>query len=234
VEAGLLVALLWLYRLGRYLGRDQVDEAFRHAHEVLRWERPIGFLRERNVQDLVLHHHGVVRVLNRYYAMVHFPATGAFLAVVYIRAPELYRKVRLQFVSVTAIALLVQIAWPLAPPRMMSGFVDTIARFGPAIYSRPEVAKLANQYAAMPSLHVGWALLIAYGCLHLTRRWWRWVGVAHAAMTTFAVVATANHYWADAVAAALLVVAATWIAHRWVTRHPARPAAPADELSASA
>jgi hypothetical protein len=228
-----LLALLWLYRLGRYLGRDQVDEAFRHAHEVLRWERPLGFLGERHVQGLVIDHHAVVRLLNRYYAMVHFPATGVFLAVVYIRAPELYRKVRVQFVSVTAVALLIQIAWPLAPPRMMSGFVDTIARFGPAIYSRPEVAKLANQYAAMPSLHVGWAMLIAYGCLHLTRRPWRWIGVAHAVLTTFAVVATANHYWADAVAAALLVLAGTWLANRWVARRPTREAAEAEVSSAA-
>ena len=80
MEALVLLALLWLYRFGRYLGRDQVDEAFRHAHEVLRWERPLGFLRERNVQQLVIDHHAIVRLLNRYYAMVHFPATGVFLA----------------------------------------------------------------------------------------------------------------------------------------------------------
>lgn len=210
-EAALLFSLLTLYRLGRYLGRNQVDVAFEHARTVLSWEHHLGLGNERGFQSILLHHLPVIRFLNRYYATVHFPATVVFLVLVYVKAPAVYARIRLVFISVTAVALVVQIAYPLAPPRMMSGFVDTIARYGPAIYSRPGVESVANQYAAMPSLHVGWALIIAYGLWQLTTSRWRWVGVVHAILTTIAVVGTANHYWADGIAALGLVVAAVWL-----------------------
>ena len=153
----------------------------------------------------MLQHQIVIRFLNRYYAMVHFPATVAFIVVGYVKAPEVYARIRLVFISVTAVALVTQIAYPLAPPRMMPGFIDTIARYGPAIYTRPGVESVANQYAAMPSLHVGWAVIIAYGMLQLTGRPWRWIGVVHTAITTVAVVGTANHYWVDGLVAFGLV-----------------------------
>jgi hypothetical protein len=223
LEVALLFSLLTLYRLGRYLGRNNVEEAFEHARDILHLERHLGVLREERIQDLVLDHLPVVKLLNRYYAMVHFPATVAFIALVYIRTPELYRRIRFIFVSVTAVALATQILYPLAPPRMMSGFVDTIARYGPAIYSRPGVASVANQYAAMPSLHVGWALIVAYGVLQMTTARWRWIGVVHAVITSFAVVATANHYWLDGLIALGMVV----VAVRFVDRRRRDREAPA-------
>jgi hypothetical protein len=220
IELALLFSLLTIYRFGRYLGRNQVEVAFDHAREVLSLERGLGIDTERSLQQLMLEHLDVMRFLNRYYAMVHFPATVAFIALVYVRAEELYKRVRLQFISVTFVALVMQIAYPLAPPRMLSGFVDTVAVYGPAIYSRPGVESVANQYAAMPSLHVGWALMVAWGLLQMTQRPWRWIGVVHAAITSFAVVATANHYWLDGIVALGLVAAATLvISHRFA---PAR------------
>jgi len=207
-----MFSLLTLYRLGRYLGRDQVDVAFRHARQVLDIEHHLGIANEERFQDLLLDHRFSISFFNRYYAMVHFPATLVFLVLVYARAADVYSRVRTVFISVTAVALVMHIAYPLAPPRMMPGFVDTIARFGPAIYSRPGVESVANQYAAMPSLHVGWALIIAYGMLQLTRSPWRWIGVAHAALTSIAVVATANHYWLDGIVVLVMVIAAVRLA----------------------
>jgi hypothetical protein len=220
VEIALLFALLSLYRLGRYLSRDQVDSAFRNARSVLALEHDLRIDSERRLQEALLHHLGFIRFLNDYYATVHFPATVAFLVLTYTRAPELYRRLRNVFVLVTGSALAIHIAYPLAPPRMMAGFVDTITRFGPAIYSKPGVESVANQYAAMPSLHVGWALIIAYGMLQVTRAPWRWLGVVHAIITTLAVVGTANHYWADALAALILVVAAETLVARRAATHP--------------
>lgn len=214
LEVALLFSLLTLYRLGRYLGRNNVQEAFEHARDVLHFERHLGILREDRIQDLLLDNVTLVKLLNRYYAMVHFPATVAFIALVYVRTPDLYRRIRFVFVSVTAVGLATQILYPLAPPRMMAGFVDTIARWGPAIYSRSDVASVANQYAAMPSLHVGWSLIVAYGLWQMTDAKWRWIGVAHAAITSFAVVATANHYWVDGLVALGMVVLAVRIVDR--------------------
>jgi hypothetical protein len=207
IELALLFSLLTIYRFGRYLGRNQVEVAFDHARQVLSLERGLGIDTERSLQQLMLEHLDVMRFLNRYYAMVHFPATVAFIALVYVRAEELYKRVRLQFISVTFVALVMQIAYPLAPPRMLSGFVDTVAVYGPAIYSRPGVESVANQYAAMPSLHVGWAAAVAAILILASQHRLRWLWLLYPALTLAVVVVTANHYWLDAaVALALLGV----------------------------
>lgn len=205
VEVALLASLLTLYRLGRYLGRNQVDVAFQHARDVLDAESWFGLDSEQSLQRLLLDNLTLVRFMNRYYAMVHFPATVAFLVLVYVKAPVMYPRIRTTFIGVTAVGLVLQIAYPLAPPRMLSGFVDTVQVYGPAIYEKPGVESFANQYAAMPSLHVGWALIVAYGALQLSDGRWRWWGVGHAVITVAAVVVTANHYWADALVALALV-----------------------------
>ena len=153
LEAGLVVALLSLYRLGRYLSRDQVTTAFEHARSVLHLESWLGLGIEGDVQRLVLEHQWLVTTFNQYYVRAHFPVTVVFLVVTYVRTPDLYRHMRNLFVIVTGLGLAMHVLYPLAPPRMMPGFVDTIARYGPAIYSRSDVASVANQYAAMPSMH---------------------------------------------------------------------------------
>jgi hypothetical protein len=223
LEVMLLLLLLSLYRLGRFLGRDQVVAALDHAHDVVHFERWAGFANERWIQQRTLDHLELIRLLNRYYATVHFPAMATFLVLAYVKAPAVYRNVRAILVSVTAIGLLIHIAYPLAPPRMLPGFVDTVAVFGPSIYDRPGVASVANQYAAMPSLHVGWAVIIACGTYWMWTGWKRWIGSAHAVMTTFAVVATANHYWLDATVAVALVAGSYTVLQRWRPAPPLQP-----------
>ncbi|HLM63432.1 MAG TPA: phosphatase PAP2 family protein [Acidimicrobiales bacterium] len=222
-EVAIIAALLVLYRLGRTFGRDQAGRAFANAREVLAVEDRLGIDTELSYQRAVLHHLGVVRMLNRYYASVHFPVSIAFLVFVYVRAPKLVANVRYLFVSVTAMALVIHLAYPLAPPRMLHGYVDTIAAYGPAIYEQSGVASVANQYAAMPSLHFGWAVLVAYGVVRALHTRWRWVIVFHPVMTLAAIVLTANHYWLDAVVALGLIVMADALApagSRWHAAHP--------------
>jgi hypothetical protein len=107
------------------------------------------------------------------------------------------------------------VVFPLAPPRMMPGFIDTMAVFGPNSYADDRVASLANQYAAMPSVHFAWAVLIAYAVVRCSRSPLRWLIVVHPVMTLAAIILTANHYWLDA-AVALLVLAITFVAEQRV------------------
>lgn len=207
-EVAIVVALLYLYRLGRTFGRDEGDLALANARHVLGFEGSLGIDTERSWQQLALQHPGVIRLLNRYYASVHFSASIAFLVFVYVWAPRLWPRVRFLFVTVTATALVIHLAYPLAPPRMLDGYVDTIARWGPAIYARSDVASVANQYAAMPSLHFGWAVLVAYGVVAALRKPGRWLVVLHPLVTLAAIVLTANHYWLDAIVALGLIGAA--------------------------
>jgi hypothetical protein len=91
---------------------------------------------------------------------------------------------------------------------MLDGYVDTIARYGPAIYQQSGVESVANQFAAMPSLHFGWAVLVAYGVVRALDSRWRWLVVLHAAITLAAIVLTANHFWLDALVAGGLIALA--------------------------
>jgi hypothetical protein len=109
-------------------------------------------------------------------------------------------------VVVTFLGLVGHALYPLAPPRMLDGFVDTARVFGPSSYGDGGAyGGLANQFAAMPSLHFAWAVIVAWGVWRFSASHWRFLGVAHPILTLAAIVLTANHYWIDAFIGLLLV-----------------------------
>jgi hypothetical protein len=173
-------------------------------------ERWLNLPSEQTFQALALNASDVIRAANGYYASVHFPLTFAFLLWLFLRRPSDYIWARRSLVLASALALLVQVFWPLAPPRMLSelGYVDTALAYGQSVYGAVGENALSNQFAAMPSLHVGWALLVAIVCIRCLTSPWRWLWVLHPVVTTLVVVVTANHYWLDAALGALLVVGA--------------------------
>jgi hypothetical protein len=208
----LLVAGLFLvYKFGRLAANGHVGEAFRNAGHVWNLERTLRLPGEAGVQHALLHSDALIHVANTYYAAVHFPATLAFLAWLYWRRPLHYTAARRVLAALTAAALALHLLFPLAPPRMLAAthLLDTAQIYGPSVYGAdPDTDSMANQFAAMPSLHFGWALMVAIGLIAATRSRWRWLWLLHPLLTLLVVVGTANHYWLDAiVAAALLGVA---------------------------
>ncbi|MEV6615886.1 phosphatase PAP2 family protein [Streptomyces sp. NPDC051051] len=207
----LLVAGLFLvYKCGRQLATGHTAEAFRNAHRVWDAERWLRLPDEDAAQSLLLYGDGLVHVANTYYATVHFPATAAFLVWLYLRRPAHYVWARRVLAAVTAAALVVHLTFPLAPPRMLAatGLIDTARVYGPSVYGPPRTDTLSNQFAAMPSLHFGWALMVAVGLIVATRSRRRWLWLLHPLVTLLVIVGTANHYWLDAlIASALLGVA---------------------------
>jgi hypothetical protein len=122
--------------------------------------------------------------------------------------------VRRAIIAMTAVALLGHILFPLAPPRMLTqyGFVDTAQLYGPNVYGGdPNAQSLINQYAAMPSLHVGWAMLVAAGLIAAFKTKWRWLWLLHPTITSMAVVGTANHYWIDGIIACLVLAVVVYL-----------------------
>jgi hypothetical protein len=207
-EAALMVGLFVLYKLVRYAVRGQASEAFAHAREIIHLERALRFFTEPSLQHLVLHHPGIVRALNRYYVGMHFPVTIVALIWLYVRLPEAYLRTRRVLVITTGLGLVIHVLYPLAPPRMLPGFgfVDTGMEFGPSAYGAGSAFQgIANQFAAMPSLHFGWSIIIAIAIIRNGRTSLRWLIVAHPVLTTAAIVLTANHYWMDVIAAAALL-----------------------------
>jgi hypothetical protein len=209
-EVALVASLFLAYRLGRLAitGHDQL--AVTNAWWVWDVERTLRLPDEELFQQWALQWPDLLRAANWYYVGVHFPLTAAFLIWGWLRRPpEEYRYARRLLSLLTGLALIVHVVMPLAPPRMLSslGFLDTMAVFGPSAYGDSS-ATIANQFAAMPSLHVGWALLIAIVVVQTAHSRWRWIVVFHPLLTVMVVVATANHYWVDAIAAALLLLVA--------------------------
>ena len=222
----LLIAVLFLaYKLGRLAIAGDLTAAYANATHIWNLERAIGLPSEAALQQAVLGHHGLLRAANLYYAGVHFPATAALLLWTYLRRPALYRWARTTLAALTAAGLAVHMLLPLAPPRLLSltGMVDTGHAVGPSVYGNPTSDVLANQYAAMPSLHVGWAAVVSIVLIKATRSRWRWLWLLHPLVTLAVVVVTANHYWLDAaVALALLGAIQLVVGRGWpaVARTP--------------
>lgn len=209
-ELGLLFLFDAVYKYGRRLANGQTDPAFRHARDVWSFERDLRLPSEHTVQRAVMHWEPVIHTANYVYATVHFPAMVCFLGYMFLRHRAHYLWIRRAIVVQTLLALIGHLFFPLAPPRMLSGsgMVDTAARFGPSVYGKPDGQSMSNQFAAMPSLHVGWALAIAVGLIAAHRSRLRWLWLLHPLVTLLVVVSTANHYWLDCViGCALLGVA---------------------------
>jgi hypothetical protein len=209
LELILVAALFELYRLTRLLARGEEVAAFDHAVQVNNLERLLHLPSEAAIQGLVPSD-TLLHLANVYYVSVHFPATILFLVWGYLFRPRAqYVWARNILILLTGAALVVHIIYPLAPPRMFPqwGFVDTMATFGPDAYAGAS-GDLANQFAAMPSLHIGWAALIAYVIQRTGPRWLAMVAALHLALTVLVVVVTANHYWLDGVVALVLLAAA--------------------------
>ena len=206
----LLVAALFLaYKLGRLAVAGDITTAYTNATHIWDLERTLGLPSEAGLQHALLGHEGLIRGANLYYAAVHFPATAALLLWTYLRRPALYRWARTTLAWLTAAGFAVQILLPLAPPRLLTatGMLDTGAALGPTVYGNPTSDVLANQYAAMPSLHVGWAAVVAIVLIRATTGPWRWAWLLHPLATIAVVVITANHYWLDGAVALTLLAA---------------------------
>ncbi|MDH3682870.1 MAG: phosphatase PAP2 family protein [Acidimicrobiia bacterium] len=206
-----LLALAWIaYSTIRGVTADEFGTAMRNASELRHFQEAIGLPNELLVQRFLLGRTALIKAANVYYIAFHFPVTIGFMSWVWLRHRDRFDRIRNTLIGVSAVGLLVHVVYPLAPPRMVFGFVDTGAVFGPSPYNT-KISSAANQIAAMPSLHVGWALLVAIGVIWILRSRWRWLALSHPAITTAVVILTANHYWVDGIVAALLVLVAWFV-----------------------
>ena len=210
IEILVLGSLFLLYRYGRTFGSGHVEAALRNADRIWLLERSWNLVNEVDLQRFALGSPDLVVWMNRYYIAMHFPTTIAFLLWTYVFHADAYVRTRWRFVVPTFLALIVHTVFPLAPPRMLAdlGFVDTMAVYGPSAYGPPDPTSVANQFAAMPSLHFGWAVLVAFGVITLSSSRWRWVVLLHPVVTLAVIVLTANHFWVDAIAVTVLIAAA--------------------------
>lgn len=181
-----------------------------------RWWRELALLGAERLVEIDIEHRlnrlvASIQLLavsaNYFYATLHFVVTLTVLLWLYVARPRYYRRARSVLVGMTVLALAGYWLYPLAPPRLMpdEGFVDTVHAFGIWGLAPSEiVASASNQYAAMPSMHVGWALWAGAALiLYAKRPQVRLLGVAYPFLTLLLVIVTANHFVLDAVGAAI-------------------------------
>jgi hypothetical protein len=228
VELAAIAWLYWIYDALNDLSPLRQRTAVAHAADLFRLERRLHLDFDWTLDRWTAHHHWVGVVLADFYDTAHLWAALAALVWLWWWRPALYPRLRNVLVVVNAVGFLVFWLYPVAPPRMLPGFVDVVVQ-DHAWFSwhSGTLATHANQLAAMPSLHVSWALWVAVAIWWGTAsRAWRAVGVAHVALTVVSVMATGNHYTFDVLAGvATLPLAAGVVAAlaRWWDGRPTRP-----------
>ncbi len=201
------------YQLVRSTVGGEAGTAFDNARHVIRIEQRLGIFHEAFLQQLILPKEWMVDFFNYLYIWGHLPVIIAVALWLYISHRDRYALFRNAFLISGLIALIGFSTLPLAPPRYMPefGFVDTI--ISAQSYYALQNPKIVNQYAAMPSLHFGWDLLVAVAIGYNTRaRLWRIFAMFMPFLTLGGIVLTANHYFLDAAAGALVAVLGLGIA----------------------
>ncbi|MEU6812750.1 phosphatase PAP2 family protein [Streptomyces sp. NPDC046831] len=219
VEILLIAVSYWTYSLIRNAVPEQKAEALRNASWIWRAEHELGIAVERSVNHAADSVTWLIVGMNYYYATLHFAVTLAVLVWLYRGHPGRYAAARLVLFATTGVALVGYYLYPLAPPRLMSGggFVDTVQvhRTWGSMASG-DLKHMSNQYAAMPSMHIGWSLWCGVTVFALAAvPWVRVLALLYPAVTLVVIVATANHFWLDAVGGALCLAFGFTVAFCW-------------------
>jgi hypothetical protein len=206
-EASLICLLFasWQYVGG--LARTHVDGGISHGYAVWHVERAWHLPSEVSVQHLITGHPWLIHVSDWYYGGAHLNSMWMFLVWLFVRHRDKYARWRNVVVLSTGMCLALELI-PVAPPRFLTdgtGIVDLPLQYGESVYGFFG-STVAGQLSAMPSVHVGWAVLIAIAVITASPSKWRWLILLHTAMTVFVVVATGNHFWFDGFAAAAFVL----------------------------
>jgi len=240
-ETVLVIIFYYVYQTIRSLAdRGVTNRAYSNARHLVDWEKTLRIFHEQAMQEALLAAHWFIKLMNIVYGTLHFVITASLLVWLYRRRHRAYRHMRNLLGFTTFLALIGYWAFPLAPPRLYKCnddipvpgpdgytigkcFVDTLDTIGGLwSYHSPVAKAVANQYAAMPSLHFAWSLwccvvLVRYGA----HRWTRIAGRAYPVLTLAAIVITGNHYFLDALGGAITFGAAIGLL-RWRERRSHR------------
>jgi hypothetical protein len=218
-EILLIAVSYWTYSLIRNAVPEQRTEALRNADWIWKAEHHLGIAVEQWVNHAVNSVTWLVVGMNYYYATLHFVVTLGVLVWLYRFHPGRYAATRLVLFATTGVALVGYYLYPLAPPRLMNGghFVDTVVVHQTwGSMASGDLKNMSNQYAAMPSMHIGWSVWCGLTIFALTTvPWVRVLGLLYPAATLVVIVATANHFWLDAVGGVLCLAFGFTVARVW-------------------
>ncbi len=215
-----------LYEGVRGLVAGNPTLAFANAEWLISLERATGTFWEPHLQSLVVGHHELIEAANWIYLNAQFTVNLVFLALLYAFRNDIFYFVRNMFFVAMGVALAVHLAVPVAPPRLFPqyGFVDTIHAIAHIDQDTGAVSLFVNPYAAVPSMHMCFSLLVGVSAMRLARRpWVRALALLYPMVVLTVIVVTGNHFVFDALSGAVLALIAALVA-QWVMAR-ARPAA---------
>jgi hypothetical protein len=205
------------YQLVRGIVDGEQAVAIANAERIIHFERSLGAFFEPSFQQAFLGHQWIIDAADWMYFNSHFIVTTAFLGWLYLNRNEHFNFVRNMFLVAMGLALVGYALYPTAPPRLVpgAGFTDTIASFTQTSQDSAFTSALVNPYAAVPSMHIAFALMLSVPGVALcrsalARAWWS----AYPLIVFFVIVVTANHFWFDAACGAAVACLAAVTAHQ--------------------
>ena len=224
-QLALFAGAYYVYRIVRGLVDGQAALAFENARNLVDAERTLGLFFEPGLQAWAEGEEWLLTFANWMYVNSHFVITTTFLIWLYIARNHAFYYVRNMFMVAMGLALVGYLAYPTAPPRFMPewGFSDSVAEFvGDKADQSANV--LYNPFAAVPSMHVAFALMIAIPAIFLVKhRALKVLWAVYPLVVTFVVMVTANHFWLDVALGALVAAVSAYAASAAFAR--ARPEA---------
>jgi hypothetical protein len=228
--------LYFLYTVVRFLVKDRGPvEGIHNAYDILDLERRLGLDWEGGLQSVLLPHAWLVKAANWYYVAGFLPVILVCASIAALIDYEHFVWWRKRFAVTLLLALIGFAIYPLAPPRMLPGMVDTLMVYGPQYYGDSRGSSLFNAYgrlpsmvniyAAMPSMHMAWSIIAGALLIGAFKgRWWAWtLGVVHPTLMGIAVIVTANHFLLDVVVGVLALLGALLLLQLMSNVRPTRP-----------
>lgn len=208
-EVGVFALALVVYQASRALVIGSPATAFRNARSLIGFEKGSGLFVETSIQQRMMEHVRLVEILNLFYLTAHWIVTPLFFVWLYRRRRDVYPLVRNAFLVANGVAIVVFMVFPVAPPRLAAGregLVDTLRTVSSVNLHGGVLSGVFNPYAAVPSMHFGYAALIGVVAFVLVRSWpLRALALAYPAVVFLTIVGTANHYIVDALGGGLVM-----------------------------
>ncbi|MEW6583803.1 MAG: phosphatase PAP2 family protein [Actinomycetota bacterium] len=222
-EVMLFVLGVLVYQGSRALVVGDAPDALANAADIVAWERSTGLFVETSIQEFVLTHLSLTKALNLFYLYGHYTITPIFFIWLYRKRRHWYPLVRNAFFTANGIALIVFMVFPVAPPRYLrsDGFIDTLRSISDIDLHAGSLAGWFNPYAAVPSMHFGYSLMIGLVLCFLIRSWpLRLVALVYPALVFLTITGTANHYVIDSMAGSLVIGTGFLMVSAWMWARP--------------
>jgi hypothetical protein len=218
-ELAMVLGVYAVYEATRGLVAGGAHVALRHAQDVVSLERTLHIFVEDSVQHAALAVPGLIGTFDFAYLTLHLSLTAGLLLWLHRRRPAAYPFVRTTLLLATALAVVGYVLFPTAPPRLSGlGIADTVSG-GHVDLNEGLVSSLYNPFAAVPSLHVGYALIVGASLARYAPRLVaRLAGLAYPPFVLLVIVATGNHFFVDAAAGAAVAGVALLAARLLVPR----------------